>query len=83
MVDLRHIKKGDFVVFKNGEIARVNEFSRYENKLDLYFDRRVFGRTNSCSNWNYFENGVWVRPDTSVPCNDIVKILVDTQTVAE
>lgn len=82
MVNLSNIKKGDFVVFKNGEFARVNDFRRYEDKLDIYFDRRVFGRSNSCSNWSYFENGVWVRPDISDPCNDIVKILVDTQTVA-
>ena len=75
MVNLSNIKKGDFVRFKNGEVARVNEFSKYENKINIYFDRRVFGKRDSCFNWNYFENGVWVRPDISTPCNDIVKIL--------
>lgn len=46
MVNLSNIKKGDFVVFKNGEFARVNDFSRYdENKLNLYFDRRVLEGT--------------------------------------
>lgn len=76
MVDLSEIKKGDFVVFKNGEIARVREFRRYDvDRLDIFFDRPVFGRINSCSNWNYFNNGLWIRQDLSLPSNDIVKIL--------
>lgn len=77
MVDLSKIKRGDFILFKNGEVARVNDFNRYENKINLFFDRHVLGRNSSCSNWSYFENGVWVRPDISTQCNDIVKILVD------
>lgn len=85
-MNLIGVKRGDLVIFKNGDEREVRNVHRYDSLLDIIFDKPVFGRLNTSLSRNYFLDGRYQRDDLDEWANDIVKIIkkdVDTQVAAE
>ena len=70
---LENIRRGDIVVFKNGEEATIIDFKPDycgSNTIRLYFNKKVRGGSANESAWNYRLNGRWIGNG-----NDIVKVI--------
>lgn len=86
-MNLNDLKKGDIVLFENGDERKVRYISKYDSgEFNVCFWKAVLGRVQRSISWTYREDGKYDRDDLSEWANDIVKIIkkdVDTQAAAE
>ena len=73
---LENLKKGDIVVFKNGEEAIVERIEERDSCFSIYFNKEVTGwikerPTNRY--WDYNKEGTFVTVESNG--NDIVKVI--------
>ena len=73
---LENLKKGDIVVFKNGEEAAVERIDDRDSYFHIYFNKEVTGwikeRTKN-RYWDYEKEGTFVTVESNG--NDIVKVI--------
>lgn len=73
---LENLKRGDIVVFKNGEEAAVERIKDEDNCFRIYFNKEVTGwiedRTKN-RYWDYKKEGTFVTVESNG--NDIVKVI--------
>ena len=73
---LENLKKGDIVVFKNGEEATVERIEDKDNNFCIYFNKEVTGWIKERPKnryWDYEKEGTFVTVESNG--NDIVKVI--------
>ena len=73
---LENLKKGDIVVFKNGEEAAVERIENRDSYFCIYFNKEVTGWIKGKLKnryWDYEKEGTFVTVESNG--NDIVKVI--------
>ena len=73
---LENLKRGDIVVFKNGEEATVERIEDKDSCFRIYFNKEVTGWIKERTKyhyWDYKKEGTFVTVESNG--NDIVKVI--------